>query len=98
MDRDEESKKGGYSTNSYISVFDNQLPTIYNPDMKFMQDNAPIHTAGKVKRWLKESGIEVIDWPLYSPDLNPIEIVWAWIKKCILRDGRKCGAVRKLLT
>ena len=50
MDRDEASKRGGYSANSYITVLDDQLPTIYNPGMKFMQNNAPIHTAGKMKK------------------------------------------------
>jgi hypothetical protein len=49
MERDEESKRGGYSANSYIQVLDAQIPTIYEPGMIFMQDNTPIHTAGKVK-------------------------------------------------
>ena len=53
MDRDEESKRGGYSANSYIAVLKDQLPTIYNPGMTFMQGNAPIYTAGKVKKWLE---------------------------------------------
>jgi len=38
-----------------------------------MQDNAPIHKAHKVRDYLEEMGIEVMAWPLYSPDLNPIE-------------------------
>jgi len=40
-----------------------------------MQDNAPIHTANAVKDWFKEMGIPIVDWPLYSLDLNPIENV-----------------------
>jgi hypothetical protein len=50
MDRDEESKRGGYSANSYIQVLDAQILTIYKPEIIFMQDNAPIHTTGKVKQ------------------------------------------------
>jgi transposase len=41
--------------------------------MVFMQDNAPIHTAHIIKDWLEEMAIEVLEWPPYSPDLNPIE-------------------------
>jgi transposase len=83
MDRDEASKKNGYSANSYVEVLEDQLPTIWSPGMLFMQDNASIHTAKVVKDWFENSGIPVLDWPPYSPDLNPIKIVWAWLKEWI---------------
>ena len=35
------------------------------------------------KEELRERGIKPIDWPAFSPDLNPIEHVWAWIKDFI---------------
>jgi transposase len=41
--------------------------------MIFMQNNAHIHTAKKVKKWFEDEGIPVMEWPPYSPDLNPIE-------------------------
>ena len=51
-----------------------------------MQDNAPIHTAKKVTDWFKERGILVLDWAPYSPDLNLIKHVWAWIKEWIHKN------------
>jgi transposase len=32
-----------------------------------------IHSAKKVKKWVEEPGIEVLEWPPYSPDLDPIK-------------------------
>ena len=80
MDRDFESKKFGYSANSYIKVLDAQLACHYTDDLWFVHDNAPIHTANKVKAWFKEQKIDVQDWAPYSPDMNPIEHVWKALK------------------
>ena len=46
-----------------------------------MQDNAPIHTYKAAMAWLKDTGFTVMDWPLFSPDLNPIENLWFPLKE-----------------
>ena len=51
-------------------------------------DNARIHWTLDVLRFYKENNIVVIDWHAYSPDLNPIENVWAYIKGKL--SGKKC--------
>jgi transposase len=73
IERDKEAPKGGYSAKLYIKVLEDQIPRIYKPGLQFMQDNAPIHTTKIVAKWFKENVIEVINWPPYSPDLNPIK-------------------------
>ena len=52
----------------------------------FMQDNASPHTARITKAWLQENRIRTLDWPPYSPDLNPIENVWGLLKKRLYQD------------
>lgn len=48
--------------------------------LKLMQDSAPAHAAEETLIDLEERGVSVIDWPPYSPDLNPIENVWNRMK------------------
>jgi hypothetical protein len=48
-----------------------------------MQDNAPQHKARATIEWLRNEGIPTFGWPPYSPDINPIEHVWHYMKSYI---------------
>ena len=44
-----------------------------NRDAIFMQVGSPYHTFMYSKSFITSSGLELLDWPGDSPDLNPIE-------------------------
>jgi hypothetical protein len=47
----------------------------------FQQDSAPAHPVQTTQQYLKETMAKfwtLMDWPLYSPDLNPLDFsVWS---------------------
>ena len=51
----------------------------------FMEDGAKIHL-GAAKKTRKDAGVVSFSfWPPSSPDLNPIEKVWHWMKQEITK-------------
>jgi len=62
----------------------------------FQQDNDPKHTSHDVQSDLKiRLPRRVLSWPSYSPDLNPIENVWAVLKKNVEKRIKKMVAQKK---
>ncbi len=49
----------------------------------FQQDNAKPHISAITTAWLRSGRVRVLNWPVYSPDLSPIENIWPIIKRKI---------------
>lgn len=76
-----------FDTNTGESFFDfirgSVIPNMQpypNPNSILIMDNCSIHHVDYVQDFIRDSGILVLYLPPYSPDFNPIESVFGYVK------------------
>ena len=72
----------------YAELLEEELPPsitkfkrVWNQPYILMEDNARFHKTAIPEEVKARFKWEILEWPPYSPDLNPIENVWAEVKK-----------------
>ncbi len=77
--------EGACSREVIDTYFENVLLPNLPAGSIIVLDNASFHHASRAKELSQEWGIELLYFPAYSPNLNPIEHFWAALKRALYR-------------
>jgi hypothetical protein len=76
--KDDDGKVQRMTAERYVKkCLSTHMTKLQQPGVQFMQDGARCHTAKSTMKYLAGKKVAVVSgWPAYSPDFNPIEMVW----------------------
>jgi transposase len=78
--------EGAMDSTFFEMWFETQLLPCLSAQTVIVMDNASFHRKGKLYPLAKTAGMHLIFLPPYSPELNPIEHFWSWLKRQIVNS------------
>lgn len=78
---------GAVNRDRFLNYVTNYLVTSLHPGDIVIMDNLRTHKVDGVRQTIESAGAKLLYLPPYSPDFNPIEMLWSKIKS-ILRKWK----------
>jgi transposase len=67
----------------FLGYVEHALMPSLRPGDVVVMDNLPGHKLPAVRTWIESAGATLLYLPPYSPDFNPIEMIWSKVKRLI---------------
>jgi transposase len=89
------AKEGAFKREDIEAFLERDLLPRLLPGAVLVLDNARIHHGGRIEALVRAAGCSLLYLPPYSPDFNPIELAWSWIKAAVRRRCPRCPEARR---
>ncbi len=94
--------KGPINSRSFLAWVEQALVPTLRPGDIVVMDNVSSHKSPNIRRAIRNAGAKLFFLPPYSPDLNPIEQVFAKLKALLRREAPRtleetCTAIGRSL-
>lgn len=75
--------EGSVNGDEFLSFLREDLGPTLKPGDIVIMDGPSLHRVAGVAETLAEFGATALYLPAYSPELNPIEMTWSWVKAAL---------------
>jgi transposase len=72
---------GGTDGAVFFAFVKELLVPVLQKGQVVVMDNLPAHKQERIQKLIQEAGCQVVYLPKYSPDFNPIESLFSWLKE-----------------
>ena len=80
---------GAMNRDAFLAYVQKVLGPTLKPGDVVIMDNLPAHKGEKVRALIEATGAKLLFLPPYSPDLNPIELVFAKLKTLLRKAAER---------
>jgi transposase len=88
-------REGAMTREDIERFFEQDLLPQLMPGSVLVLDNASIHKGGRLEELAQAADCRILYLPPYSPDFNPIEMVWAFVKNLVRAEGPRDAPTRR---